>query len=488
MRQILIISGTFVLVAAGVWCLPQTQPAEFQFLNRAAVLDRPLRPLPDRIAKTHGVVVDRALLIRDPVVLDDVDFDSDPATARGGKWRFGAVFARALNRARAVEHLPPASAEEVQSAVEAFNSYLTRPDGNAGTAVDSLFIVAMRRFEGIWSGSGRPYILDKAPLRLLAIVNRIDLAHANRQVCKEPGHEMQGAEIRFVYQGIIVPTGSQDYLRMIVEFVMPCLSPRKLQDFGAEWQALADGPPPNQGRGYFVALEHLLDTWTAQSPAVRIRVTGQSTQPTWVAREYPFSATGPLPSPLEQELNVAFVTCEVPGSELGRFGRTQSDAIIDSHYETPPGLQTRQTAIQPSDLAILTLLGDNRIPSDTLDKVRHSLSVNTCRGCHSRETATNGLQIGKRMPHVASDLSAFLTGDKGCGRSSDTSQLTFCRVNESALLVKTDGCAQVTAQPQSYNDLLRRHEYLDQLLHPSHKPGSDEWQSDLAPYAALQVH
>src|SRR5205823_1113611 len=44
------------------------------------------------------------------------------------------------------------------------------------------------------------------------------------------------------------------------------------------------------------------------------------------------------------------------------------------------------------------------------NRARFGLSVNTCDGCHGRETNTGFLQVGVRGKGVASTLSGFLTG------------------------------------------------------------------------------
>lgn len=481
----LLIAGALALVAATAaiyW--HHRRPAEYGFENRSARGPNLLRKifpqeLPEQVVDNHSVVVDRALLIRDPKVVDDRDFDSDPSTSNDGPWTFANVFAQAINLGQTTA----ASASQIQTAVDHWNSDLNTsgsPDGDVFFA-DGVAVLFQQ-----WSPSGSAYPLNKIPLRLLAVVNRIDLAHSDAMKCPQPGKDMQGAEIRFVYQGI-GPTDKTDYLRVIVEFSVPCLSAGDLQGLGKSWMNLA-AYDPKADRNYLTQLETLLGMWIPKSSAARIRMTVQSPGHfgLWVAREYPFSNMGLNRSTLDQELKLDFAACDLPGSELGTFARRNTAEIIDSHYATPNGLQTQQATINADDLFILTLLGDQTLSAGKLDQVRHSLSINTCRGCHSKETSTAGFQIGSRTRDNASDLSAFLTGDPNCGRSSDTSLTSYCQVVEKPLLYAKEQCSGVQAQAQSYNDLLRRHEYLDTLLNCA-GPGSSACREELSRFTAFQV-
>jgi hypothetical protein len=484
MRNVLIFGSLVLAVAAAASYWQHRRPLEYGFENRGAKSPsffRTIFPgiLPRQLVENHEVVVERALLIRDPKVVDDLDFDSDPSTSQGGPWTFANVFAQAINLGQS----SAASSSQIQMAADQWSSDLTTkvsPDS------DTFFQGGVKVLFEQWPASSGHYPLNAVPLRLLAVVNRIDLAHSDTKMCPQPGQDMQGAEIRFVYQGI-GPTENTDYLRLIVEFVAPCLSPLDLRGLGKSWMGLA-AYAPSADRTYIAGLETLLGTWIPKSSAARIRMIVQSPGliGVWASREYPFSNTGPVRSTLSQELKLDFAACDLPASDIGKFARSNTAQIIASHYTTPGSLQTQQSAINASDLFVLTLLGDQALPADQLDQVRHSLSINTCRGCHSRETSTAGFQIGVRKRTYASDLSAFLTGDPNCKRSTDTSLTSYCQVAESPLLYTPGGCSGMQAQPQSYNDLLRRHEYLDKLLN-SPRAGSITWRKELSQFTAFQV-
>jgi hypothetical protein len=78
--------------------------------------------------------------------------------------------------------------------------------------------------------------LRRAPLRLLAIVNRID----SRNLAQ--GHAGEG---RFVF-GVIGPQGFPEQFTVIFEFRLPAQTPQDVLDWASRWHALGAQPFPSE--------------------------------------------------------------------------------------------------------------------------------------------------------------------------------------------------------------------------------------------------
>jgi len=376
---------------------------------------------------------------------------------------------------------------------------------------------AVKEFLAQW-GAGAAHPVGAAPVRLLAVVNRIDLAQCWKARCQAEGEDgdMRGAEIRFEYAAY--DNARQDYLRLIVEFVLPCLNSAgkastdldpanfSFAQLAQDWQNLSDlhsdWSKPN--RDYQKHLEQVLAKWIPKAKKVRVRAAGEApASGPWGLREYAFQAAGgllPL-GYLEKEVWPSFLQCVSAGSRLGRFVRTDAQGnpsgataqmIQQSRYDIPMTsmVGVRTARIEGAGVHALTLAGDQQLSGKDLEGVRQSLSINSCRGCHGPETETQFVQLGQRSEGETSSLSGFLTGnpdpsDNGkCLPGGGPGIVQYCGT---PAVLATD-CNPVSPRAPRFNDLLRRRLYLDTVLHPASAPGSDDWCEALMKYGARQVH
>jgi len=347
------------------------------------------------------------------------------------------------------------------------------PEPNLGWAMGKLY--------DTWQS---PYPVDRFPAQLLAIVNRMDLAQPDAQKCQQEtgAGDMRGAEIRFEYAMIPRDLG-KDNLRLIVEFVLPCLSSTGggFTDLAKDWIGLADSKLSMDDGTYQNALDALLRKWLARVQKTRLRIAGGGLGP-WDVREYSFEASGLVRQNLEREVNFLFGKCVDASSTFGQWARLNASHINDSQYDLPAEVQALMATIDPDEPHVLTLGADPKQPFHDLDAVRQSLSINTCRGCHSSETKpAGGVHINQRVRGSASDLSGFLSGTTNCAISKDSNLISYCQVYP---VVANCGAPRVS---QFYNDLLRRDLYLDAVLHPTFAAGSPQWYASLSRYGATQV-
>jgi hypothetical protein len=358
----------------------------------------------------HTKISEQSLLIRDPRVLDSAEFDScaaekeAPCPETNGRWSFASIFRRGM----AVSRKSTPTPAELQAAIDAWRKDLEKPydpgDGSLTQADVSLNQTIRDDFEEAWTDKNGNYPSSTVPVRLLAVVNRIDKAVPDPAGCAsqgQPERDMSGAEIRLEFAGVKAPgpTAAFDYLRFIVEFVLPCESstdPNQFPKLGRDWYSLSALDLGSVA--YRDQLSQTLDHWISTAVKARIRIAGASAGSNWTVREYVFQPDGSLLSEsLERDLPGELARCWSATSPLGRFASGHDMAIRASRYEfTERPLEAREQSIEPIEKGVLGLSTDV-LPGGNLEELRHALSVNTCRGCHTTETGTNGLHLGQRI-------------------------------------------------------------------------------------------
>jgi len=429
--------------------------------------------------------VDRSLLVRNPAVTDD-------ATQM---WFFPTLIQRVFQTLK----LPAGSSPD--PAGDAVRYWVDNVlDSNLSTRWNTL-------------DPARP--LNTIPLRLLAVVNRVDLARSGNSGC--PAAMYCGAEFRFVYAGITEtesnppdPLLVHPYFSLIFEFALPKLSGYDLQKLAVAWDSLADTSVTDTA--YPGALETELAALYAQwaqglradgqlaTPAdsqVRIRVNAITNEDgPWHMAQFAVSAAGIIQVPLDQQFSDSFPLNQCVSSSTAKKYKLDTilaapGRIVAADYNFfMPGtnckdvtltgdLASCRATIESNDASVLTL--DKGVVSPTApaspDELRYALSINSCTGCHNLETQGLGWdplqgnpphgnpydesshfdQIRYRETNSVSTLSRFLTGaDDG-------------EPSVSFWPVTTPLAGSCVPQPpnRGFNDLLRRALYTFFLSHPS---------------------
>lgn len=434
-------------------------PASPAFKHRAVVQTGGVSP---EVVSQHGAVVERSLLIRDVAVVNHPDFNLP-----NGSWSFAPVIGRAFQRVGA--GMPNAQS-------------LT--DQLRGTIASSMPLPGGILYQE-WQKQSPDFALTHAPIQLLAIVNRVDLAQYDPAGCKADGQpgEMRGTEVRFVYAGLPSPT-HYHYLSMIVEFVLPCLTKADFKSLAQDWLSLISLDWTPAVAAYQHKLEDILTHETSLSRVVRLRANGEDAAHTWDTREFVFSNSGICQSNLERQPNFPVGQCQGASTALGKFATRHERGILASNYEfDDPRLLDRGDTLGPLD-AVLTL-GKDAAAGVNHDNVRFALSLNSCTACHGPETHTTFHHINQRDPDKASALSAFLTGSPDCSTTGSTSLVSYCTVETSAMLNQSGTCKGETAVSRQFNDLLRRHLFIHTLSNL--QPAAD-WKKALEPFTATQSH
>jgi hypothetical protein len=400
-----------------------------QFDGPEIVAERTIDPIdPSRVHLLDPVPAfdpARTLLITDLGVVEDPARTFNPCTQAGtamGTWTFGYLMSQIANQ-------PVTGVDPADLVLDWLHQWDDTQliDGNAAprrTAIDG--VIAQ------WPKVAATGKLDlaRAPLKLLAIVNRIDLA-GNPSY----GH-VGGAEGRFVF-GVLGPGCATRPFTVIVEYGVPRRTCSSLRQWALAWEAL-DAMTPGT-TAYNAALEALTQQFASasadpgklagsaldqlRSDENALHAPGDE-QPQWELREFTLQ-----PTAAGVRLREATVKQTPDGKFNGRDGGGRAGDLatwINAHQ--PDILASTHTVpdllpFPPGDgfLGAATLNFFNPIngmfqhdfwtaSGIASNPARHKFSLATCNGCHGAETGTSFLHVGPASFGSPASLSGFLTG------------------------------------------------------------------------------
>ena len=357
------------------------------------------------------------------------------ALPRAGAWTFG----------RLMEEMAPDLDSAPDMVEQLFGTWLTRGTLNTFTVPARPSI--QNQVLDSWPRSSNGKLdLARSPLRLLAIVNRVDL----RDVAA--GHAGEG---RFVF-GVLGAGGFPMEFTMILEYHLPASTNADALDWANAWHALGAQPFPSEA--YNAALQAVTTRFTRRNAAPslvngsalsRLRSNEIALSSPWELREFALSPTTHFleESTLALTPDLSFNG----GSTLAAFINANASAIIAETHTVPASFEGAPFL----GGAVFNNLDAWRAPGIIDNEARHHFSLNTCNGCHStQETGTAFLQINPRALRSEAQLSGFLTG------ISVADPVTFV--------------------PRKFNDLARRNDDLAQLICDPSADGAPKGESNRA--------
>ena len=383
----------------------------------------------------------RELMITDLSVVEDPARTYDACTQTGtpmGAWTFGRLMTDMANGHDASDMVEKWL--RLWMTDQTVNTFVAtgRP------AISDFLLTTWRRTNGKLD-------LGQAPMRLLAIVNRIDL-RTNRTY-----NGGDAGEGRFVF-GVLNPSDCQaaPFFTLIIEYGVPKTGCAAVHAWAAQWHALGSlklGTP-----AFNSALQQVTDTFA--------RANANPAKPNGSALNQMRSEEGELATPWElREFRLdgpshVFVESTVAQTPDIRFNvnpnlHTLTDyinanqaAILNGSYAVP--LKFPITGNQPflGASAPNVLMFWNSIPPANSNDARHNFSLGTCSGCHGQETDTFFTHVTPRQSHQVAALSEFLTGNPGTLRRPGTVTMPD----------------HVDNSPRTYGDLLARQSKLDAIL------------------------
>ncbi|MCB0632223.1 MAG: hypothetical protein R2824_26130 [Saprospiraceae bacterium] len=259
--------------------------------------------------------------------------------------------------------------------------------------------------------------MELAPFKLLAIVNRLDLRGNSGYGFSDAG------EGRFVFGGLDDDCNSLRFT-VIFEYGINKQNCIEIKTFAQEWDALDGlvlGDP-----AFNTALQNITDQFTLsgtnpgkpnQSSLNQLRTNELLTLfDDWELREFNLTNGGALElTTVKKEPknrhNGAVGANAVPDiTALVSFINSNTIAVENNKYDIPSGLLGGRAPTLNGTSHHWNgrdLSGPMFINSDL---ARHVFSLNTCSGCHARETLTSFTHISPRPFGIEAGLSGFLTG------------------------------------------------------------------------------
>ncbi len=393
------------------------------FVNRARVsedrasilLERFKRP--DLIDLTpfglpSKVDIRRSLMITDPSVIGDPTRTRTACTGAGsssmGKWSFGYLMQEMANQS--LTGISPSD-----FTLKWLGTWLNPQNINGWTVAqrNAIQTQVIDPWIAASGGPGKPLDLSKAPFRLLAIVNRIDL----RQNLTYGGGS--AGEGRFVF-GVL--SGSCTPLRftVIFEYGIKKRGCKDVKNWGQQWKdldLLALGSP-----AYNAALEAITEQFVKANsdPAKpngsalnQLRTNEIALAGPWELREFQVAPTGDPMAGLLKEVTVK----QTPDITLNRtatlvkYVNGDTPNILAGKHVVPLDFPPGTHFLGGSALTDPGMFWNNPAsPTITDRQARHLFSLSTCNACHAGETRTNFTHVEVAAFGAPVGLSGFLTG------------------------------------------------------------------------------
>ncbi len=405
------------------------------FLNKLRVPFKPSFLFPWWLV----VIPERSLMVTAPGVVRDPGRTFDPCSGGtpGGEWTFGRLMTQMAGPN------PPAAFVEDWLDHWLSDQVVNGHTAPARPAMQTEIIDKWRANSG-----GGALDLDLAPFRLLAIVNRVDLRGGGSAY----GGGNAG-ELRFVFGLIDTDTCEPELMTVILEYGVPRSGCTSVRDWGRRWWALqgfkpgtadyndrlaklveevvvagADPSKPNgsainQVRTNEIALaapwelrefrlgqaadpDELIQTTVALTP-------DDGFKPVLLNDDPGLPSFDPNPATVSGHATIdSYVSAHLgqlcpPVPVLPQHDFTGPDAALLAASSLSPGDPDKPP---PFAFVFWKLLG---LDNTALTCERHTLSINTCNGCHAGETATRNfvhINPGTTPLSAPATLSGFLTG------------------------------------------------------------------------------
>lgn len=386
----------------------------------------------------EAVDPEKSLVIRDPRVVEDPTRTFNPCTSAGtpmGAWTFGRLMQQMANRS--------ATRIKPQKFVRQWLRQWENDQVVNGQVVPkrsritSLIIDPWLQASG---GAGKQLDLAKAPFRLLAIVNRVDLRDGSSS-------GSSAGEARFVF-GALGPGCQPLEFTVIFEFGIQRNDCRAVRDWARQWYDLGS---LELGSGeYNAALEAITEQFVRAGAAPskpngsalnQLRTNEIVLSNEWELREFNLSADGALKQvTVKMTPDLSFNRTAV----LANFvNGNEADILADKHV-VPDQFPDGNSFLAGAAPMPGQVFWDNPTtgPLITSREARHKFSLQTCNGCHQGETGTGFTHIKPAPFGVPAGLSGFMTGI--------------------SVVDPSDG-----SPIREFNELQRRSADLDQLVNTS---------------------
>lgn len=369
-----------------------------------------------------------SLFINHPSVVTDPTRTANACNPQAGDaqkvWSFGYLMTHLANQPRT--HISPAAFARNWLETWRYDQVVNGWTSPARTSVDNI----IQQWEEASGGSVLD--MDKAPFKLLAIVNRIDLAE--NTVYGGGG----AGEGRFIFAWVDKNCRVRPFT-VIFEYGIPANGCTGLKHWASRWKALDTMAPGSsafnahlQGITESFVRANTVPSKPNGSALNQLRTNENALARLWQLREFRLPAgdgylyQSTVAQTPDNSLNNA--------SLLGSYASANQTAILQERHDVPNIFLGQRFEGAHSDVPSVAFHW--RVPGVS-NNVRHKFSLNTCNGCHAGETATSFTHIDPQT----GGLSRFLAG----GTVNDP----------------------VSGTPRHFNDLARRAARLDSIANQS---------------------
>jgi hypothetical protein len=323
--------------------------------------------------------------------------DGDPGNPSQGIWTFGHL----------MRELAP-SVDQAPAMTEAlFDHWLANQTVNGFTVAARPTIQQL--LLDIWPRTPDGGLdLDNAPLRLQAIVSRVDL----RNVAQG-----SAGEGRFVF-AVNDAFGFPQQFTVILEYNLPAKSADDVSSWANLWHSLSSHPFPSEE--YNAALESITRLFIDRNDGpgavngsalltLRTNEIALSGGQRWELREFQLSPATNLfdEVTVKETPDLSFNETQTFADFVNANAAAIEAEVPGANDNTVPPTFEGKTFLAGS---VFNDLVEWAAPGILSDNARFHASLNTCNGCHGPETNTSFLMVNPRFPGTEATLSAFLTG------------------------------------------------------------------------------
>lgn len=211
--------------------------------------------------------------------------------------------------------------------------------------------------------------MTRAPFRLLAVVNRMDLASA---------HKPNG-EARLVF-GLTTPSGSGAPMTVIFEYNLPSSSELTLEAWAARWHALGSLP---FGSAYNDALAAIVADYATGPNLSQLRTSEVFISNEWILREFHLVGGALVTAPTAQTPDLSLNNTP----ELIAWVNANASAILSNTHVVPLEFLGGQSRMPfpggpTPDASGTQWLKGHGVEDLVAPDVRRAFAKETCNGCH----------------------------------------------------------------------------------------------------------
>jgi hypothetical protein len=394
---------------------------------------------------------ERALIIRSTAVVQDPNRTYNPCTNGGnpkGVWTFNNLMTQMANQ-------PASGIDPADFALNWLNHWLANQPINGDNVLSR---AQMQSIINQWPKQGNGKLdLNQSPLRLLAILPRVDLRRTTSgggsYVANNSGSFLDAGELRFVFgfvlppswsaTGFIGPSSSTGYgsttggscrplpFSVIFEYRVPKCQCEGVVQWAKRWVDLASYTPGT------TTYNRLLETLTQEvvranaNPAKpngsalgQLRTNEVGLQAPWELREFQLSQ---FPFSFLRQTTVNDTPEDGNNNNANGFGLLapwiQNVAVTTPQPPVPLiwsgrsflGGNAQVPEANPNLITFHWKAPGFNYTLGGINQARHLVSLAACNGCHRRETFTPFVHVDPSTPVLPAALSRFMTGIANLG-------------------------------------------------------------------------